>query len=110
MKQIADILKKYDLRTTKYKKIGKVTIVDTSLGKITLKPKINNNIYDYLDSRGFNYYPKNVINDDEFFITNYLDALIHAMNLSMITWASSFVRVLLSPNTEGSDSPIIPLT
>lgn len=75
MKKIDEILKKYDLRTISYQKRGKVIIMNSNIGKIVLKEKINNQIYEYLDSRQFDYYPKDIIQDNKYSIVNYIDEI-----------------------------------
>lgn len=70
MLEIAEILKKNHLKTRSYKKMGKAIIVNTNEGKKVVKPKGNNDIYEYLESRNFNYFP-NVILDDKYEILNY---------------------------------------
>lgn len=61
MKKYNEVLKKYELKPHKYKIMGKVTIIDTDKGKFVLKEKNrenNSNIFKYLESRNFDYYPK----------------------------------------------------
>ncbi|MBR1377059.1 MAG: hypothetical protein IJ565_04525 [Bacilli bacterium] len=76
MLRVNDELRKYDLSPSKYTNLKNVTIVDTNKGKFVFKRKTNNNIYDYLNSRNFNYYPK-IISDsnDEFMITPYIPSI-----------------------------------
>lgn len=59
----------------RYLKKGKTTIVDTNEGKYVLKDKIHNeHIYEYLNSRSFNYYPKNISsNSDDYDIFEYIE-------------------------------------
>lgn len=75
MIEINDVLKKHDLRTYSYRKNGKVVIIDSNKGKLVLKEKTNQSIYDYLDSRSFNYYPKMMIEDNRYDIMEYLDEI-----------------------------------
>lgn len=73
MNNINEILKKYSIKPVRYKKMGKAMIIETKDNKYVLKEKTNNiDMYDYLNTRSFNYYPK-VITDrtDEFEITLY---------------------------------------
>lgn len=77
MKPLNNLLKKYDLKPNCYRKNGNVTIVDSKKGRFVLKEKKDNvdeSIYKYLESRSFNYYPRN-INDseDEYQISEYID-------------------------------------
>ena len=74
MKEISDILKENDLRAHSYRKIGNVTIADTNRGKVVIK-KINNDkeyIYNYLNTRNFNYYPE-IIKKDKYIISKYIE-------------------------------------
>lgn len=74
MLRVNDELRKYDLKPSKYTNYKNVTIVDTDKGKFVFKKKASNDIYKYLDSRNFNYYPKILSdNNDEFMITEYLE-------------------------------------
>ena len=56
MKQINELIRKYDIRPYGYQKIGDTLIINTKDNRIIIKEK--NNIYDYLSSRGFKHYPK----------------------------------------------------
>lgn len=77
MKQVNEILKKYELKPYRYTNNGKVTIVDTEMGRFAIKPKVKNNeIFSYLKSRSFNYYPKVISNDEEEYeIAEYIDEI-----------------------------------
>ena len=72
MKELLPILKKHDLRTNSYETRGKVIIINSNKGKLVLKKKENNNIYNYLETRSFNYFPS-YINDDEYNIMEYIE-------------------------------------
>lgn len=75
MKKLNDVLKKYELKPHRYIKEGNVTIVDTDQGKYVIKEKKGNRkIYNYLNSRNFDYYPK-FINDanEDYEIMEYID-------------------------------------
>ena len=73
MKQINKILKKNDIRALSYKKKGKVIIADTNIGKIVIKKNNNKDyIYNYLNTRNFNYYP-DIIEKDDFIISKYIE-------------------------------------
>lgn len=75
MKQINEILKKYQMKPYRYTANGKVTIVDTEMGRFAIKERINNKeIFNYLKSRSFDYYPK-IINDenDEYEISEFIE-------------------------------------
>lgn len=73
MKKYKDVIKKYNLKPISYIKKGNVLIIDTKEKKYVIKEKIRNpDIYEYLDSRNFNYYPP-VISDDDYEISEYLN-------------------------------------
>lgn len=75
MKQISQILKKYEIKPYRYTANGKTTIVDTEMGRFVLKEKSNKKeIFNYLKSRSFDYYPK-ILNedDDEYEISEYIE-------------------------------------
>ena len=75
MRKINEVLKKYNLKPHRYKKEGNIVIVDTDQGKYVLKEKKSNNkIYNYLNSRNFDYYPK-FINDsnEDYDVMEYIE-------------------------------------
>lgn len=79
MKTLNTSLKKYGLVANEYRKEGKATIVSSNQGRYVAKEKSQNredNIYEYLDSRNFSYYPK-IISDreDDFSITEYVEEI-----------------------------------
>jgi len=53
--------------------MGNSILVDTNIGKLVVKEKVKNNIYEYLNSRNFNYYPNIVSKDSKYEIMNYVD-------------------------------------
>lgn len=79
MKRYKDILRRYQLKPKKYQLKGKAMIVDTDDGKYVLKTKernVNNNIYNYLQTRSFDYYPEIISpNEEEFEVTKYEDEI-----------------------------------
>lgn len=80
MKEINNTLKEYDLKPNFYKKMGKATLVGTKEGrKYIIKEKTrdsHSNIYQYLESRSFGYYPK-ILSDelDDYEITEYIEEI-----------------------------------
>ena len=72
MKEIYNLLKKHNIKPFSYKKNGNVFIVDSSEGKYVIKKIKNKDIFSYLDSRSFNYYPKYVL-DNDYLIMEYLE-------------------------------------
>ena len=77
MKHLSEFLKEYEIKPKSYKKLGKATIINTKEGKFVVKEKHrdnNTNIYKYLDSRNFNYYPKIMTNElDDYEISEYIE-------------------------------------
>lgn len=79
--KINEILNKHSLVPIKYTIKNSVTIVDTNKGCFVFKKKKNdnrnnvNNLFDYLNSRSFTYYPKLIENDDrdDYDIYEYID-------------------------------------
>lgn len=71
------VLRKYALKPHRYEKNGKVTFIDTERGRFAIKQKNNNQkIYEYLDSRSFNYYPKIIsTSEDDFEITEFIEPI-----------------------------------
>lgn len=79
MRKFNNILNKYSLKPQKYEVKGKSTIIYTNKGVYVIKEKnrdVNNMIYEYLNSRNFDYYPK-IISDkeDDYVITEYIEPL-----------------------------------
>lgn len=75
MRKINEVLKKYNIKPYRYTTQGKVTLVDTEMGRFVIKKRNENKeISRYLQSRSFNYYPK-VLNegDDEYEISEYIE-------------------------------------
>lgn len=73
MIKINEILKKYNLKAKKIKKIGKATIVDTQTEKIVIKKShIDDKILTYLKSRNFDYFPT-IIENKDYNITKYIE-------------------------------------
>ncbi len=77
MIDLQEILKKYDLRSSKYSYKNDAIILDTDKGKFVLKRrkrKDKRELYDYLLSRNFSFflYPENSF-EDEYEIYAYLD-------------------------------------
>lgn len=79
MRELNEILKKYDLKPYRYQKLGKANVVETNQGKYVLKPKTreyNHEIFTYLDARNFPYYPKILSNmEDDYMITEYQESI-----------------------------------
>lgn len=86
MKQISEILKKYNIKPHRYIKNGKATIIDTEMGRFVVKKNNKNKkIFDYLKSRSFNYYPKIISDEDEEYeISEYIEELNYPNEQKML--------------------------
>ena len=73
MKQFKHLLIKNGLKVDKCTIKGKATIVDTPLGSFVFKKNKGNNIFSYLYSRNFNYFPKILDIDNNCIMYEYLD-------------------------------------
>ncbi len=78
MKRIKEVLEKYNLKPFRYEIKGNVMVVDCLNGKYAIKAKNrqfnNEDIYNYLSSRAFDYYPKIISDDnDDYEITEYVE-------------------------------------
>lgn len=59
-REIQDIIKKHDLHPISYQKLKKALVINTKKKKYVVKTNTNNyDIYKYLSSRDFNYFPPN---------------------------------------------------
>ena len=73
MKAISELLKKNDIRALSYKKNGNVIIANTNIGKVVIKKNKNKDyIYNYLNTRNFNYYP-DIIEQEDYVISKYVE-------------------------------------
>lgn len=74
MKNYNDLLKALDIKPISYLKKGRSLIVNTKNKKYVIKEKIDNpEIYDYLKTRSFNYFPEVLGETNIYEITKYLD-------------------------------------
>ena len=73
IKSYKKILSKNDLMVKKYTIKGNATIIDTNKGLFVLKENKGNNIYNYLISRHFEYFPKLVDFDENYILFEYLN-------------------------------------
>ena len=60
MRSIRSLLEKYEFHPTRYQMKGKVTFIDTDRGKFAIKEMEHDKeeIWNYLRSRNFLYYPE----------------------------------------------------
>lgn len=75
-----DLINKNQLQVNKYTIKGKSTIIDTQKGKFVFKKNNGHDIYKYLSSRNFNYYPKIIDYDKEIILFEYLDNINYDNN------------------------------
>lgn len=73
MKLFKKILDKNDLKVDKYTMKGKTMIVNTPLGQFALKKGNLDNIYKYLLSRNFEYFPKVIDSNEDSTIYEFID-------------------------------------
>lgn len=73
LKQYKDLLDKHDLKVDKYTIKGKTTIVNTPLGQFALNENKGNNIYKYLKSRNFDYFPNIFDYNNDSIMFEYID-------------------------------------
>lgn len=85
MKQIHDFLKSYNIKPTRYQKSGKVYFIEIDGEKYAIKKKETSKeeIYRYLDARGFSYYPS-VLTSDEFEITKAVEDIEYPLEQKII--------------------------
>lgn len=74
MLEIYELLKQNGFKATSYQKLGNAILVITKQGKKVVKKNTNLDIYNYLNSRSFNYYPKSIISNN-YEIMNYIDEI-----------------------------------
>ena len=73
MKKINEVLKKHDLKPYRYDKKGETYITYTKNGIYVIKKNNSNEeIFNYLKTRNFNYFPK-VIESDELEVMEYIE-------------------------------------
>ena len=73
MKAISELLKKKDIRALSYKRCGNAIIADTNIGKIVIKKNKNKDyIYNYLNTRNFNYYPE-ILQEEDYITYKYIE-------------------------------------
>lgn len=75
MKEINNILRKYNYKANKYKRIGKTTIINTDNENLVIKKKTkdNSHIFKYLESRNFDYKPDIIGIYEGYEITRYIE-------------------------------------
>lgn len=73
MKEINELLKSHDIRALSYRKQGNVIIADTNVGKVTIKKNKNKDfIFNYLNTRNFDYYPT-ILEHEDYIVSKYVE-------------------------------------
>ena len=73
MNNYKDLLINNDLIVNKITYKGKAIILETNLGKYVIKDNCNNKIYDYLLSRGFDYFPRIIDYNDKSIMFEFIE-------------------------------------
>lgn len=74
MKEINELIRDY--KPNGYKKLGNAILVNTKEDKLIIKKKTsNNNIYEYLNSRSFRYYPRIIDENNNYRVTEYVEEI-----------------------------------
>ena len=72
--ELRSIIKEHNLRPLSYRKMKKAYIIDTKNDRYVLKPNTNNyDIYKYLLSRGFDYFPKNLNSKGNYDLVRFIE-------------------------------------
>lgn len=73
--EISKLLKENDIKIKSYRKYNNSYLVDTNEGKLFInKNKNNKNIFEYLEAKSFDNYPKILLND-RYQVTQYIEEL-----------------------------------
>ena len=74
MKKLNDFLIKNNIKPLRYIKKGNIYIVEDNNKKIVIKANKNNDyLYEYLNSRSFDYFPKILKEDNNYIMMEYID-------------------------------------
>lgn len=73
MKEINNLIRDYNPYA--YRKVGNAYIVNTKLKKIVIKKRNKNDLYNYLNSRSFRYYPQILKQDDDYQISEFVNGV-----------------------------------
>ena len=98
MNNYKDLIIKNNLIVNKITYKGKSIIINTDKGKYVIKDNANINIYDYLLSRGFDYFPKIIDYNDKYILFEYIDEIKYDINEK----AKDFIRLLSLLHTKTS--------
>ena len=105
MNNLKDILKKYQIHPREYEIKGKVIIVKTQNNQYVIKNNTNNyDIYHYLNTRNFNYFPSNYnLHSEKYDISEYIEDINIPNNqrlndliylLSLLHKQTSFYKII----------------
>ena len=76
MNKINSFLKNNNIKPLRYLKKGNVYILEENNNKFVLKKNIQNDLlYEYLNSRSFNYFPKIIKEDNDYILMEYIQDL-----------------------------------
>ena len=76
MKALKELLKRNSLRASSYERIGKIVKINTANGKFIIKKSNENkDIFNYLITRNFNYYPDIIDYDGKYAISKYIQGI-----------------------------------
>lgn len=109
MNKYKNLILKNDLKVNKVTIKGNATIISTPLGQFVLKDNIGN-IYDYLLSRGFNYFPSIIDYDEEGILFKYIDGIDYDFNekakdlVKLLTLLHSKTTYFIDSNDKQYDS------
>ena len=74
MRELKEVLKRNNIKASSYSKKGRSIVISTLDQRYVVKPKENcGKIFEYLDNRNFNYYPKIFNIDDDYEIMEYIE-------------------------------------
>lgn len=90
MNNYINLIKKNNLKVNKITIKGNFIFINTPLGLFVIKQNENIKNYDYLLSRGFNYFPKIIDYDNSNILFKYIDNIEYDLNLKAV----DFIRLL----------------
>ena len=74
MKKLNDFLLQNNIKPLRYIKKNNIYIVEDNNKKIVIKPNKNNDLlYEYLNSRSFDYYPKIIKENNDYIMIEYIE-------------------------------------
>lgn len=74
MLEIKEFLSSNKIKPLRYKQNGNTTLIETDNNKLILKKsKMNKEMFDFLETRSFNYYPKVIAYDEDYMLSEYIE-------------------------------------